>query len=97
MTVTVTVTDSKSAITKMFKKGSYSPTKVVKKYNCEEGNKTEQEKQKKEQEKKKKMELKKKKEIKNFNEKESPEYHEKSHPKTVTTKKWVENKTFNKK
>ena len=27
--VTVTVTDSKSAITKMFKKGSYSPTKAA--------------------------------------------------------------------
>ena len=43
------------------------------------------------------MELKKKQEIKNLNEKESPEYHRKSHPKSVTTKKWVENETFKKK
>ena len=40
------------------------------------------------------MELKKKQEIRNLDAQESPEYHKKSHPKTVTTKKWVENKTF---
>ena len=43
------------------------------------------------------MELKKKQEIKNLNEKESPEYYQKRYPKNVTSTKWVENKTFNKK
>ena len=40
------------------------------------------------------MTLKKKDKIKSTNNKESPEYHKKSHPKNVTMKKWVENKTF---
>ena len=38
--------------------------------------------------------LKKNEKIKSVNNKESPEYHKKSHPKKVTTKKWVENKTY---
>ena len=47
--------------------------------------------------KKKKIELKKKQEINNLNVRQSPEYYKKSHPKKVTTKKWVENSTFIKK
>ena len=43
------------------------------------------------------MTLKKKAEIKNVSNQESPEYRKKSYPKKVTSTKWVENKTFNKK
>ena len=43
------------------------------------------------------MTLKKKAEIKNVSNQESPEYRKKSYPKNVTSTKWVENKTFNKK
>ena len=43
------------------------------------------------------MDLKKKQEIKSLNKKESPEYYRKSHPKSTTTKNWVENKTYKKK
>ena len=78
----------------MFKKGSYNVKKASEKDKTEEEKKKEQDEKKKEQDKKKKMELKKKQEIRNLNAQESPEYHKKSHPKTVTTKKWVENKTF---
>ena len=40
------------------------------------------------------MELKQKEEIRNLNAQESPEYCQKRYPKNVTSKKWVENKTF---
>ena len=64
----------------MFKRGSYNVKKTSEK------NKTHEEK--------KKMELKKKQDIKSLNIQEAPEYYKKSHPKKVTTKKWVENKTY---
>ena len=67
----------------MFKRGSYNVKKTSEK------NKTHEEK------KEKKMELKKKHDIKSLNKQEAPEYYKKSHPKKVTTKKWVENKTYN--
>ena len=66
----------------MFKRGSYNVKKISEK------NKTHEEK------KEKKMELKKKQDIKSLNIQEAPEYYKKSHPKKVTTKKWVENKTY---
>ena len=66
----------------MFKRGSYNVKKISEK------NKTHEEK------KEKKMELKKKQDIKSLNIQETPEYYKKSHPKKVTTKKWVENKTY---
>ena len=66
----------------MFKRGSYNVKKISEK------NKTHEEK------KEKKMELKKKQNIKSLNIQEAPEYYKKSHPKKVTTKKWVENKTY---
>ena len=68
----------------MFKRGSYNVKKTSEK------NKTHEEK------KEKKMELKKKQDIKSLNMQEAPEYYKKSHPKKVTTKKWVENKTYKK-
>ena len=43
------------------------------------------------------MTLKKKAEIKNVSNQESPEYRKKSYPKNVTSTKWVENKTFDRK
>ena len=67
----------------MFKKGFYNVKKASKK------NKNDEEK--------KKIELKKKQEMNNLNVRQSPEYYKKSHPKKVTTKKWVENSTFIKK
>ena len=66
----------------MFKRGSYNVKKISEK------NKTHEEK------KEKKMELKKKQNIKSLNMQEAPEYYKKSHPKKVTTKKWIENKTY---
>ena len=66
----------------MFKRGSYNVKKISEK------NKTHEEK------KEKKIELKKKQDIKSLNIQEAPEYYKKSHPKKVTTKKWVENKTY---
>ena len=84
----------------MFKKGSYNVKKTSEKDKSEEKKKEqekkkkEEEEKKKEQEKKKKMELKKKEEIRNLNAQESPEYRQKRYPKNVTSKKWVENKTF---
>ena len=66
----------------MFKRGSYNVKKTSEK------NKTHEEK------KEKKMELKKKQNIKSLNIQEAPEYYKKSHPKKVTTKKWIENKTY---
>ena len=77
----------------MFKKGSYNVKKASEKDKPEE-KKKEQERKKKEQEKTKKMELKKKEEMRNLNAQESPEYRQKRYPKNVTSKKWVENKTF---
>ena len=68
----------------MFKRGSYNVKKTSEK------NKSHEEKK----EEKKKMELKKKQDIKSLNIQEAPEYYKKSHPKKVTTKKWVENKTY---
>ena len=80
----------------MFKKGSYNVKKASEKDKAEEKErkKKEEEEKEKEQEKKKKMELKKKEEIRNLNVQESPEYRQKRYPKNVTSKKWVENKTF---
>ena len=43
------------------------------------------------------MTLKKKAEIKNISNKESPDYRKKSFLKKLTSTKWVENKTFEKK
>ena len=54
-------------------------------------------KKKKEASVKPEMTLKKKAEIKNVSNQESPEYRKKSYPKNVTSTKWVESKTFNKK
>ena len=84
----------------MFKKGSYNVKKASEKDKPEEKKKEqerkkkEQEEKKKEQEEKKKIELKKKEEIRNLNVQESPEYRQKRYLKNVTSKKWVENKTF---
>ena len=82
----------------MFKKGSYNVKKAEKKFSTEPKRFTMTlKKKKKEASAEPKMTLKKKVEIKNVSKQESPEYHKKSYPKTVTTKKWVENKTFKKK
>ena len=70
----------------MFKKsGSYNAEKAAKKENCQEKTKTNQ--------------LKKNALIKHLNKKESPTYSKKGNDpiKNVTSKKWVDNKTFNKK
>ena len=70
----------------MFKKnGSYNVEKAAKKENCQEKTKTNQ--------------LKKNALIKHLNKKESPTYSKKGNDpiKNVTSKKWVDNKTFNKK
>ena len=93
----------------MFKKGSYNVKKTEKKSSTEPKPSTSTEpkpststnqkrstmtlKKKKDPE----MTLKKKAEIKNVSNQESPEYHKKSYPKNVTSTKWVENKTFNRK
>ena len=71
----------------MFKKksGSYNVEKAAKKEN--------------QQETAKKMEFKKKELIKHANKKESPKYSSKCKDgvKNVTSRKWVDNQTFNKK
>ena len=86
----------------MFKTGSYEVKKVTdtEKKKVEQEKKNEEkrkEQERKKEEEKKKMDLKKKQEIKSLNKKESPEYYRKSHPKSTTTKNWVENKTYKKK
>ena len=67
------------------KSGSYNVEKAAKKEN--------------QQETKKKMEFQKKELTKHLNKKESPKYTPKGNDdvKNVTSKKWVNNKTFNKK
>ena len=91
----------------MFKKGSYNVKKTEKKSSKKPKPSTSTEskpstsaktstmtlKKKKNPE----MTLKKKAEIKNVSNQESPEYRKKSYHKNVTSTKWVENKTFNKK
>ena len=72
----------------MFKSKSYNVEKVSKK--------DEKEKEKSSSLSSGTMTLKKKDKIKSVNNKESPEYQKKAYPKNVTTKKWVENKTYNK-
>ena len=70
----------------MFKKksGSYNVEKAAKKEN--------------QQETKKRMEFQKKELTKHLNRKESPQYRVKDdNTKNVTSRKWVNNKTFNKK
>ena len=73
----------------MFKKGSYNVKKTEKKSSTDSSSTKEK--------KKTEMTLKKKAEIKNISNKESPDYRKKSFPKKVTSTKWVENKTFEKK
>ena len=74
----------------MFKSKSYNVEKVSKK------NEKEKEKSSSSSSSPGTMTLKKKDKIKSVNNKESPEYQKKAYPKNVTTKKWVENKTYNK-
>ena len=95
----------------MFKKGSYNVKKTEKKSFTEPKPSTSTEPKpststnsktstmtlKKKKKEGSEMTLKKKAEIKNVSNQESPEYRKKSYPKNVTSTKWVENKTFNKK
>ena len=88
---------------KMFKKGSYNVKKTEKKSSTEPKPSTSTNQKpstmtlKKKKKEASEMTLKKKAEIKNVSNQESPEYRKKSYPKNVTSTKWVENKTFNKK
>ena len=91
----------------MFKKGSYNVKKTEKKSFTEPKPSTSTEPKPSTStnpkpstmtlKKKPEMTLKKKAEIKNVSNQESPEYRKKFYPKNVTSTKWVENKTFNKK
>ena len=91
-------------MTKMFKKGSYnvkktekSSTEVKPSTTAKSKHGTSTKPKAATSTKTSTMTLKKKAEIKNVSNKESPDYRKKSFPKNVTSTKWVENKTFNKK